>query len=143
MLSCNRNSSVFLFRNNFGSSHHGAVEMNPTRNDEVAGSIPGLAQWVKDLASAMRYGLGHKHSSDLALLWVWCRLATVAPVRTPSLGTSICRGYGSKKKDKKEVTFIASTFSDTWSQMTKKKKKKRLRHLQVLTAEEVFALFHL
>ena len=23
---------------------------NPVRNDEVAGSIPGLAQWVKDLA---------------------------------------------------------------------------------------------
>ena len=22
----------------------------PTRNQEVAGSIPGLAQWVKDLA---------------------------------------------------------------------------------------------
>ena len=25
--------------------------MNPTRNYEVAGLIPGLAQWVKDLAS--------------------------------------------------------------------------------------------
>ena len=32
------------------SSHSGAVEMNPTRNPEVAVSIPGLAQWVKDLA---------------------------------------------------------------------------------------------
>jgi len=32
------------------SSRLGAVEMNPTRNHEVAGSIPGLAQWVKDLA---------------------------------------------------------------------------------------------
>ena len=28
----------------FGSSHHGVVETNPTRNPEVAGSIPNLAQ---------------------------------------------------------------------------------------------------
>ena len=33
-----------------GSSRHGAAETNPTRNHEVVGSLPGLAQWVKDLA---------------------------------------------------------------------------------------------
>ena len=32
------------------SSCCGAAETNLTRNREVAGSIPGLAQWVKDLA---------------------------------------------------------------------------------------------
>ena len=33
----------------FWSSRHGAAETNPTRNHEIVGSIPGLAQWVKDL----------------------------------------------------------------------------------------------
>ena len=46
------------------SSRRGAAETNPIRNHEVTGSIPGLIQWVK----------------DLVLLWLWCRLAAVAPV---------------------------------------------------------------
>ena len=37
--------SIYLTR----SSRHGAAEMNLTRNYEVVGSIPGLAQWLKDL----------------------------------------------------------------------------------------------
>ena len=32
------------------SSHHGSVAMNPTSIYEDVGSIPGLAQCVKDLA---------------------------------------------------------------------------------------------
>ena len=31
-------------------SYCGMAEMNPTKNHEVAGLIPGLAQWVKDPA---------------------------------------------------------------------------------------------
>ena len=49
----------------------------------LRGSTPGLVQWVKDLASpvALSCGVGRRRGSDLALLWLWCRLAATALIR--------------------------------------------------------------
>ena len=49
---------------------------NPTRNHEVAGSIPALAQWVV----AVSCGVGCRRGSDPTLLWLWRRLAATAPI---------------------------------------------------------------
>jgi len=51
-------SKIILYRN----SRHGSAVMNPTSIHEDGDSIPGLAEWVK----------------DLALLWLWYRLAATA-----------------------------------------------------------------
>ena len=45
---------------------------NPTRNHEVAGSIPGVATSC---------GVGHRLGSDPALLWLWRRPASTSPIR--------------------------------------------------------------
>ena len=61
------------------------METNPTRNREVAGSIPGLNSWPCSVgwgsSIAMTCGVGHRHSLDPALLWLWYRPAAVAMIR--------------------------------------------------------------
>ena len=51
---------------------------NLTSIHEDAGSIPGLAQGS---SIAVSYGVDHRFGSDPALLWLWCRLAAIAPIR--------------------------------------------------------------
>ena len=70
----------------------GAVEMKPTKNHEVADSIPGLAQWVKHCC-----GVGRRLCSDPVLLWLWRRPAATVLIR-PLAWEPTCAATAALKK---------------------------------------------
>ena len=71
---------------------------NPTSIHEDAGTIPSLTQWVRGSIIAVSCGVGHSLGLDLALLWLWRRLAAIALIRPLSLGTPTCHRCGHKKQ---------------------------------------------
>ena len=48
----------------------------------------------------MTYGLGGRHGSDLALLWLWCRLAAAAAIQALAWEIPYAAGVSLKRKKK-------------------------------------------
>ena len=76
------------------SSCCGASEMNLTGNCEVAGSTPGLAQWIKERCCKLWCRLQTWLRFFIAVAVVWA--GSCSSNLTLSLATSTCRGCGPK-----------------------------------------------
>ena len=80
--------------------------MNQTSILEDGGLIPGLNQWAKDPAKdPVSCGVGCRLGLDLALLWLWCRLATAALIRP--LAWELHMPCAALKKKKKNLVLEA------------------------------------
>ena len=64
----------------------------------------------------MNCGIGHRCGSDLALLWLWCRLAAVAPISPPAWEPPYVVGVALKRQKTKKEFFLRVPVVAQWIQ---------------------------
>ena len=78
--------------------------------------VQSLASVGEGSRITMSYGVGRRHSSDPALLWLWCRPAATALIRPlawePPYAVGAAQEIAKKKKERKEekIVFYHGTF---------------------------------
>ena len=81
---------------------------NQTRNHEVAGSVPALAQWVN-----VSCGVGCRRGLDPVLLWLWRRPAATAPIPPLAWESPYAREQPkeiAKRQKKKYIHYFQTNF---------------------------------
>ena len=53
----------------------------------------------------MSYSVGRRHSSDLVLLWLWCRLAATAPIKPLAWESSCALGVALKRQKTNKIKY--------------------------------------